>query len=105
MVNDILTAAGIQGRRGRFTGAKPDSYVVWMDDHTTDGPDGLPWVIQHDVTLELYEEKPDDAAEAALEAALVASGLQYSKQDRYWLQTEQMYQVIYEFTYYEKRRT
>ena len=105
MVNDILTAAGIKGRRGRFTGAKPASYVVWMDDLTTDGPDGLPWVVQHDVTLELYEDKPDDAAEAALEAALVASGLQYSKQDRYWLQTEQMYQVIYEFTYYEKRRT
>ena len=105
MVNDILTAAGIQGRRGRFTGAKPGSYVVWMDGHTTDGPDGRPCVIQHDVTLELYENKPDDAAEAALEAAIAAAGLHYSKQDRYWLQTEQLYQVVYEFTYYEKRRT
>lgn len=104
MVNSILTAAGVQGRRSRFIGPKPSSYVVWMDDITTDGPDGLPMVYRHDVTLELYEDKPDDAVEADLEAAIVDAGLQYTKQDRYWLQTEQQYQVIYEFTYFEKRR-
>ena len=104
MVKNILTAAGIQGRRGRFTGQKPASYVVWLDDVTTDGPDGLPMVYQHDITLELYEDKPDDAAETSLEAAIAAAGLQYTKQDRYWLQSEQQYQVVYEFTYYEKRR-
>jgi hypothetical protein len=54
--------------------------------------------------MELYEDRPDDATETALEAAIAAEGLQYSKQDRYWLQSEQQYQVIYEFTYNEKRR-
>ena len=105
MVKSILTAAGIQGRRGRFTGAKPASYVVWLDDITTDGPDGLPLVYQHDITMELYEDKPDGAAEAALEAAIAAAGLHFTKQDRYWLQSEQQYQVVYEFNYTEKRRT
>lgn len=104
MVNEILTAAGIPGRRGRFTG-KADVYAVWLDDITTDGPDGLPQILQHDVTVELYEDRPDDEKEAALEEAIAAAGLQWTKQDRYWLQTEQQYQVIYEFTYYEKRRT
>lgn len=105
MVKSILTAAGIQGRRGRFTGHAPDTYVVWMDDITTDGPDGQPNMMRrHDVTLELYEVRPDDAAETALEAAIAAEGLPYTKQDRYWLQTEQLYQVIYEFSYNEKRR-
>lgn len=105
MVKSILTAAGIQGRRGRFTGKAPDIYVVWMDDITTDGPDGLPNALRrHDVTLELYEGKPDDAAETALETAIAAEGLAYTKQDRYWLQTEQLYQVVYEFSYHEKRR-
>ena len=104
MVNKILTAAGVRGRRGRFTGNRPSTYVVWMDDITTDGPDGFPRVLRHDVTLELYEDKPDDKAEAAIEAAIAAEGLQYAKQDLYWIQSEQMYQVIYEITYYEKRR-
>jgi hypothetical protein len=109
MVNSILAAAGLKGRRGRFTGAKPSAYVVWLDDADTEpGPDpvpGAPLTIRHDVTLELYEDKPDPIAEAALENAIVAAGLHFSKQDRYWLQTEQQYQVIYEITYYEKRRT
>lgn len=109
MVNDILNAAGVKHRRGRFTGKAPDTYAVWMDDTSTErGPDplpGAPLLIQHDVTVELYEAKPDDAKEAAVEAAITAAGLHFTKQDRYWLQTEQLYQVIYEFSYIEKRRT
>ena len=77
---------------------------MYTDDITTDGPDGHPWVRRHDITVELYENKPDDAAEAALEDAIADAGLQWTKQDRYWLQTEQQYQVIYEFYYFEKRR-
>lgn len=104
MVNNILTASGIPYRRGRFTAGSIPTYAVYTDDITTDGPDGHPWVRRHDITVELYENKPDDAAEAALEAAIADAGLQWTKQDRYWLQTEQQYQVIYEFYYFEKRR-
>lgn len=104
MVNKILTAAGLQGRQGRFIGDKPLSYVVWLDNITTDGSDDRPCIFRHDITLELYEDKPDPAVETALELAIADAKLQFTKQDRYWLQTEQQYQVIYEFTYYEKRR-
>lgn len=106
MVNKILAASGVQYRRGRFIGAKPPTYAVYTDDITTDGPEatGYPRVLQHDITVELYEDRPDDAAEAALEKAISEAGLQWTKQDRYWLQNEQQYQIIYEFTFYEKVR-
>lgn len=104
MVTDILTASGIPYRRGRFMGKQPEAYAVYLDDVTTDGPDGRPRIYAHNITVELYTTGPNDAAEAALEAAITEAGLQWTKQDRYWLQTEQQYQVIYEFTYYEKRR-
>ena len=103
MVNKILTASGVPYRRGKYIG-KASTYAVFMDDIETDGPDGLPLIIRHDVTVELYMSKPDDAAEAAIEAAIAAAGLHFTKQDRYWLQTEQQYQVIYNFSYTEKRR-
>lgn len=104
MVNKILTAAGIPYRRGRFTHPKAPTYAVYMDDVTTDGSDGGEvLVLRHDITVELYEDKPDDAAEAALEAAITAEGRLWTKQDRYWLQSEQQYQVIYEFYYFEKK--
>ena len=105
MVNEILTAAGIKYRQGRLTGQKAPTEAVYLDDITTDGPDGLPRIRRHDITVELYEDRPDDAAEKALEDAISAAGLQWTKQDRYWLQTEHMYQVIYEFFYFEKVRT
>lgn len=105
MVNKILDASGLEYRRGRFVTPPAGSYVVYLDDQTTDGPDGQPWgVVRHDVILELYEPYPDDEAETSVETAISTAGLQYTKQDRYWLQSEQLYQVIYEFTYYEKRR-
>ena len=106
MVKEILAAAGIQERGSRFVKPPDGTYAVWFDDLTTDGPDNRPpCIFAHDVTVELYEPKKDDAAEAALEAEMGARGLHWTKQDRLWIQSEQMYQTIYNFTYIEKRRT
>lgn len=99
MIKTILDAAGVPFRRSRFLSPPAGTYAVYMDDVTTDGPDGINRIFNHDVTVEVYEPKPDDKTEAAIEAALDAQGLHYTKQDRYWLQDVQRYQVIYEFSY------
>lgn len=104
MIKTILTAAGIEFRQTRFPSPPAGTYAVYMDDVSTDGPDYLNRIYTHDYTIEVYEPTPDDAAEQAIEAAIDAAGLRWTKQDRYWLQSEQRYQVIYEFTYIEKRR-
>ena len=105
MVNEILAAAGIKNRRSRLVKPPAETYAVWMDDITTDGPDGMPpRLFTHNVTIEVYEYTPDDDAESAIEAAMSAAGLLWAKQDRYWIEVEQLYQVIYEFSYIEKRR-
>lgn len=106
MVKEILTAAGIQERGSRFVKPPAGTYAVWFDDIDTDGPDSMaPSIFAHTVTVELYEPKKDAAAVAALEAEMSGRGLHWTKQDRLWIQSEQMYQTIYEFTYIEKRRT
>lgn len=106
MIREILAAAGIKERGNRFTKPPAGTYAVWFDDIDTDGPDGMPpCIFKHSVTIELYEPKKDEAAVTALEAALTAACLKWTRQDRLWLQTEQMYQTIYEFTYTNKRRT
>lgn len=104
MIEKILTASGVTFRRSHFVRPPAETYAVYLDDKTTDGPDGINAIIHHDVTVEVYEPKADDATEAAIEAAIDAQGLQWTKQDRYWLSDENRYQVIYEFTYTEKRR-
>lgn len=106
MISEILTAAGIANhRRARFVKPPAGTYAVWMDDIDTDGPDGMtPAIFHHSVTVELYEPRPDDTAEASLEMQMGTWGLHWTKQDRYWISSEQLYQVIYEFSYIEKRR-
>lgn len=112
MINEILTAAGVQHRRARFTSPPADHYAVFFDDVTVEAPDrvtpptaaGLPRILHHAVTVELYETKPAPELEASLEAELDARAVAWTKQDRFWIQEVQRYQVIYEFTYTEKRR-
>lgn len=113
MINDILTAVGVEGinyRRARFSRPPEGNYAVYHDDIDVEAPDpvtpptqeGLPRIYHHTVTVELYESKPDDAVEAAIEAELDARGIPWAKEDRYWLQDAQRYQVIYEFSYITK---
>lgn len=109
MIKDILTASGVLHRQGRFPNPPADTYAVYFDDVDGDGadfvapsPDGLPCVWTHDGRIEVYEPQPDPEAEAAIEAAIKAGGLSWTKYDRVWLQDVQRYQVTYEITYITK---
>lgn len=112
MVKEILSAAGVTFAQGRFLRMPDGTHAVYFDDTEVDAADptgrtsegGLPRVVAHDVTVEVYEPAPDNTTEAAIEAELDARGISWSKQDRYWLKDLQRYQVIYEFTYHTKRR-
>lgn len=101
---DILSAAGIVHRRGRFLKPPASTYAVYTEDIETNGPDRMNMLYTHSCTIELYEPYPDDESEAALESRLDSEGIRWEKQDRYWIQDEQRYQVIYEYDYIEKRR-
>lgn len=108
MIDEILTEAlgADKYRPNRFPNPPAGTFAVTMDDIETDGPDGQPPVIfHHGVTIELYAPKPDPTAEAALEASMSARGLHWTKEDRFWIASEKLYQTIYEFDYTEKRRT
>ena len=102
MIQDILKPTGIPFKETMFSRAPTGTYAVYMDDVTADGPDYENRIFTHDITVELYEPKPDPKAEAAIEAELNARGIKWSKQSRYWVQDAQRYQVIYEFTYITK---
>lgn len=104
MVNSILAASGIPYRKTRFLKPPAGNYAVYTDHISTDGPDGIPALLYHSITIELYTAAPDPDAEAAIETALISHGVQFEKQDAFWLQKEQRYQIAYDFEYIEKRR-
>ncbi len=106
MVNTILTSAGFvlneTYREARFLTPPKTTYAVYNDAINRRGGDNINLISQHDVSIELYEHKPDPEAEKAIEAQLDAWGIEYDKQPRYWIQEEQLYQVVYDFTYHQK---
>lgn len=108
MIDSIMSAAGIPANQGRHITPPDSTYGVWFDDQDiSNGPDiarGAPLLVSHSVTVEIYEPAPDPAAEARLEAELLARNIHWTKQDRYWLQQVRRHQVIYEFEFIEKRR-
>ena len=106
MVKDILTGAGFVENKTfketRFLKPPKTTYAVYMDSFTRRGADALNLIKEHDYTIELYSYKADPEAEARIEAKLDELGLEYDKDDRYWIQEEQLYQVIYTLNYIEK---
>lgn len=110
MIEKILTAAGVNHRQGRFPQPPAGTYAVYFDGVETEGADrvdlpagvAMPMICRHSCRVELYEPKPDPISEAAVEAALTVWGMTWTKEDRYWLQDVQRYQVLYEFDYTTK---
>ena len=102
MVNKILEATGIPYKESRFLKPPKTTYAIFNDAISRRGGDNINLLSQHDITIELYEYEKDPEAEKKIEDQLDANGIEYEKQPRYWLQEEQLYQVVYDFTYYQK---
>lgn len=109
MIQEILLKAGLilneTFRETRLINPPQDmTYAVYMDACERRGSDHSNLIIDHAVTIELYEYYPDAESEKKLEAELDARSIEYTKQARYWIHEEQLYQVVYEFEYTEKIR-
>lgn len=100
MINTILQTAALPYWPGRcIDGEPPETYAIYFDEVTTDGPDGMIRIFYHDAMIELYEPVIDETAEARVEQAISAQGLTWTKSARNWLQNVQRWQVVYEFSY------
>ena len=102
MVKEILEITGLPYKESRFLKPPSTTYAIYMDAIDRRGGDSINLISQHDVTIELYEYKPDPESERLIETTLDALGIQYTKQPRYWIQDAQLYQVVYDFTYHQK---
>lgn len=106
MVKRVLTGAGFVEdetfNETKFITPPNTTYAVFHDSFTRRGADGMNLLKEHSYTIELYSEFEDPDAEARIEATLDSFGIEYDKADRYWIQSEQLYQVVYTFDFIEK---
>ena len=106
MVKRVLTGAGFSEgktfRETRFLKPPKSTYAVFMDSFTRRGADGLNLIKDHNGTIELYAYAPDPEAETRIEASFDNLGLEYEKDERLWIQEEQLYMTVYTFNFVEK---
>lgn len=102
MVNKILSATGLPYKESRFIKPPKTTYAIYHDTINRRGGDSINLISQHSISIELYEYTKDPEAEKAIEDQLDLLGIEYVKEPRYWLQDEQLYQVVYDFNYHQK---
>lgn len=102
MVKDILNQIGIPFKKTRFLKAPSTSYIVYMHDCNSRGADIKNLIKENDITLELYSYSQDEDSQRKIENALDERGIEYKKQSSYWIETEQIYQTVYDFSYITK---
>jgi hypothetical protein len=106
MVRKVLTDAGfIEGKtfkETRFIQPPETTYALFMNSYTSRGSDYRNLVKENNSTVELYSYKPDPNAELKIENSLDKFGIEYEKSDRLWIESEQLYEVVYTFNYIEK---
>jgi len=106
MVKEILTAAGfvedVTFRETRFVKPPRQSYVVYLESFSARGSDHHNLLRDCTTLIELYTYVPDPDAERRIEAEMDSRGIEYRKDDRYWIQDEQLYQVVYTVEHTEK---
>lgn len=106
MVKRVLTTAGfVEGvtfRETLFRHPPKTSYAVYLDSYNRRGADDGNLITAHDYTIELYSYKTDEDSEIRIEKAMDVFGIEYHKDGRYWIESEQLYQVVYTFSHIDK---
>lgn len=106
MVKQILKEAGfIQNetfRELRFLRPPKTTYAVWLESFSRRGSDDRNRITEHEYTIELYSYQIDIDAEKRIENVLDYHSIPYSKNERYWIESEQLYQVVYTFDFIDK---
>lgn len=106
MVKTILTEAGFtEGKtfkETRFLKPPKTTYAIYLDSLDSRGSDDLNLIEEHTYTIELYAYTADATAEANIEKTLKSRGIEFTKQPRDWLETEQLYMTVYNFDYIKK---
>lgn len=103
MTEDILTAAGIQHREAHFTKPPSGAYAVFFESKRRRGSDEANRLTEVSASIELYTTKPQQDVFDRLETALderagdMLDG--WDSTDLVWIQSEQLYQKVYEFDY------
>jgi hypothetical protein len=100
-VETWLEATGLKVSEERFLKPPPLPYIVFTEDNDISGADDKNCIASRDISVELYALKVDHPSENLIENLLNEKAISF-RRDRMWLDTEGMFETIYDFNLVEK---
>lgn len=106
MLNKVFSGLDIPYKETKFKKA-PSDYIIYKDEKNFGGADLKIFLCDHEVTVELYGEKIESIQknENIIEKNLRNIGMEYEKEDRTFIEGDQIYLTIFSFKYKEKVKT
>lgn len=102
-IKDMLEkGTGLTWKELRYLKTPGFPYFIFIDDTYIRGADKWNNIIEHNLTLEYYNEVIDESYEKKIQDFLNNEDFEYKK-NREWLSEEKMYMTVYEIeTFLEK---
>jgi len=96
-----LETTGMPVAEERFLKPPALPYIVFMESVTVGGADNMNLIADRQISVELYSDKINAAAEQSVETLLNAKAIPYTK-SRIWIESEMFFQTVYDFNLFEK---
>jgi hypothetical protein len=96
-----LETTGLKVSEERFLKPPPLPYIVFTENKDVSGSDDKNCIASRDISIELYALKVDHPSEDLIESLLNQKAISF-KRDRLWLDTEMMFETVYDFNLVEK---
>ena len=96
-----LKATELKVTEERFLKPPPLPYIIFTENNDISGADDKNCIADRNISIELYSAKIDKAREKAIEDLLNEKAISF-KRDRIWIDTEMMFESVYDFNLVEK---
>ncbi|MCL6573153.1 MAG: hypothetical protein K6T88_15960 [Bacillus sp. (in: Bacteria)] len=96
-----LKRTGLKVSEERFLKPPPLPYIIFTENNDVSGADDKNCIANRDISVELYSLKVDRISEDLIENLLNEKAIRF-KRDRIWIDTEGMFETIYDFNFTEK---
>lgn len=100
-IESWLETTGLKAKEKRFIKPPPLPYIIFTDSPDISGADEKNCIADRSISIELYSLKVDHISEELIKNLLNEKAIGY-KRDRIWLDSEMMFETIYDFNLVEK---
>ena len=96
-----LETTSLEVAEERFLRPPPLPHIIFTEYNEIGGADDKNNIAIRDISIELYSLTVDRISESLIETLLNEKAINYTK-DRLWIDTEMMFETVFDFTLTEK---